>query len=156
MAWYMGKHLAMQICNTCNLEKPLSFFAIHSNGKPRKQCRVCKKNGDIHAPHRIKKSKEWAAENKDRLLGFTREWRKRNLEYDAYRAATYRAEKAKRTPPWVNKEMIKLFYLNCPKGYHVDHIIPLRGKIVSGLHTLENLQYLPAKENLAKRNYYDI
>lgn len=59
-----------------------------------------------------------------------------------------------RTPPWSETNLIYNYYNNCPKGYHVDHIIPLRGKNVSGLHVLSNLQYLLAKDNIKKSNNY--
>ena len=39
--------------------------------------------------------------------------------------------------------------------WHVDHIIPLQGKLVSGLHTVENLQVIPAKINMRKGNRYN-
>lgn len=57
-------------------------------------------------------------------------------------------------PPWSNLNAIRKFYVECPNGYHVDHIIPLKGRIVSGLHIPDNLQYLPALENLRKSNSF--
>jgi len=65
-----------------------------------------------------------------------------------------RATKLQRTAPWADLKAIKEFYLNCPKGYHVDHIVPLQGTNVSGLHVLNNLQYLTATQNLKKGNKY--
>lgn len=62
------------------------------------------------------------------------------------------ARKKNRTPPWADIKTIKEFYKNCPKGYQVDHIIPLNGKLISGLHTIENLQYLTVNENYEKGN----
>lgn len=59
------------------------------------------------------------------------------------------------TPKWSNALVIAEIYKNRPEGYHVDHIIPLNGKLVSGLHVPENLQYLTAKENLQKSNKYE-
>lgn len=61
-----------------------------------------------------------------------------------------------RTPKWANLDYIKEFYSNCPKGMHVDHKIPLRGELVSGLHTIDNLQYLTPEENLVKNNKFEI
>lgn len=62
----------------------------------------------------------------------------------------------RRTPKWADLEAIKEYYKNCKEGYHVDHIIPLQGKLVSGLHVENNLQYLTAYDNLSKGNKFDI
>ena len=65
-----------------------------------------------------------------------------------------RALKLKAIPKWANLEKIKEIYLKRKKGYHVDHIIPLQGKNVCGLHVENNLQYLKVKENLSKGNNF--
>lgn len=149
----------MKTCVKCNEEKDETFFYLHSNGKLRLRCKQCHK----------KKSKEWATAHQGQInksAMFRRhlnpepaklavqKWRKNNLQYDAFRAATYRATKKHQTPLWADLNKIKEVYLNCPEGFHVDHIYPLRGKYVSGLHTQENLQYLSAVDNLRKRNLY--
>lgn len=82
----------------------------------------------------------------------SRAWRKDNPGHRNYLKSIYRAAKIKRTPAWVNKDEIAEFYRACPKGFHVDHVIPLRGKTVCGLHVIGNLQYLPAIENVRKGN----
>lgn len=69
----------------------------------------------------------------------------------------HRAKRKLRFPRWITKTeriQIRRFYENCPDGYHVDHIIPLMGKTVSGFHMLSNLQYLPAIENIKKGNRF--
>lgn len=54
--------------------------------------------------------------------------------------------------PSFGQEGILAFYKNCPGGYVVDHVFPLQGKLVSGLHVIWNLQYLTAAQNLSKGN----
>lgn len=76
-----------------------------------------------------------------------------------------RTMKMKRTPSWLTdlqKEHIRLFYeaamiLSDEIGikFNVDHIVPLRGKNVSGLHVPWNLQILTASDNFKKGNKYD-
>ena len=65
-----------------------------------------------------------------------------------------RASKLQRTVGWSDYKAIKEFYKNCPIGYSVDHIVPLQGINVSGLHVLNNLQYLTQSENSSKGNKY--
>lgn len=59
-------------------------------------------------------------------------------------------------PVWAEKQEIKDFYKNRPLGYHVDHIIPIRGESVSGLHVFGNLQYLKGEDNMRKSNHYSL
>lgn len=65
----------------------------------------------------------------------------------------------KATPSWADREAIKDVYTRCLMRsrvtgikYEVDHIIPLKGKNVSGLHVHWNLQIIPAFENRKKSN----
>ena len=62
--------------------------------------------------------------------------------------------KIQRMPRWADLEKIKEIYRICPEGYQVDHIIPLQGVLVSGLHVENNLQYLTSSENRSKSNSY--
>jgi uncharacterized protein (DUF2132 family) len=82
----------------------------------------------------------------------------------AYRAAwgKYKARKVSQTPSWANEQLIAAYYKEAKRleeltgiKFHVDHIIPLQGDLVSGLHVESNLQLLPEHENLSKSNRFD-
>jgi hypothetical protein len=91
---------------------------------------------------------------KERHKKYQKIWRKENWHsYRAYLASRKKRVK-KATPRWADLKAIKLFYVNCPKGFHVDHIVPITGRKVSGLHVMNNLQYLPAKDNMSKGNSF--
>lgn len=55
-----------------------------------------------------------------------------------------------RVPAWADREVIQDFYRNCPPGMVVDHVFPLNGAHVCGLHVIENLQYLTPVDNAKK------
>jgi hypothetical protein len=63
---------------------------------------------------------------------------------------TMERQRAIRIPRWADRKEIARIYRERPPGMHVDHIIPLQGKNVCGLHVEQNLQYLPGVENTSK------
>jgi hypothetical protein len=103
----------------------------------------------------LAKNKAWYQNNKDRAKKVSANWAKNNPHKKAKISAQYRASKLTATPKWLNDEQkiaIELFYKNRPKICHVDHIVPLQGKEVRGLHVPWNLQYLTISENCSKGN----
>lgn len=109
------------------------------------QCPTCKRERETSPSYR-----------EEKMLR-ARAWRKLNPKLASYNKKLRRIAKMQRTPKWLTKEekqAIKQFYLNCPDGFHVDHIIPLRGEEISGLHVLTNLQYMDGTENRIKGNRY--
>jgi hypothetical protein len=76
------------------------------------------------------------------------------VNYKRYLRTKREVAKLKRTPPWADMQAIKQVYMNRPEGMTVDHIIPLQGELVSGLHVASNLQYLTLSENSSKHNKF--
>lgn len=124
------------------------------------------------------KERERRLTDPERSRARSAKWRKNNLEAAREmcrkRAAVVRSERpddirsikrgcesfrrariSGRLAPWMTneeREQIKQFYANCPPQHEVDHIVPLRGHLVSGLHTISNLQYITKSENRRKGN----
>jgi hypothetical protein len=60
-----------------------------------------------------------------------------------------------RTPAWADRNAINAIYLRARDlGMTVDHVVPLRGRNVSGLHVESNLQIIPRSENSSKGNRF--
>lgn len=133
-------------CNSCSTLLQLSNF-----GTDR-----CNRSYDMHDSVCLSCKNKYQQSYRD-TPAYGKMYEKHyNLRSFVYKgnAAKYRAAKLKQTPSWANEAEILEFYKNCPEGYHVDHIVPLQGDCVSGLHVKQNLQYLLAKDNLSKGNRY--
>lgn len=159
-------------CTKCGEEKPLDDFYKEPLGRGgrKSRCKTCVKDYRQANSDREKAyQKAYSLQNSDLMAARSRAWRRANVDrYKEYCRAHYqensldykvkamkrRAAKLQRTPAWADQEAIKQIYETCPTGYEVDHIVPLQGKTVSGLHVPENLQHLPASENRAKGNKY--
>lgn len=104
----------------------------------------------------IRQSKRnYKAKNLAKVNAYNKQWAKNNKGKVTAYAVAYKLAKKQAAPKWLSFEQlnqIKEFYVNRPEGYHVDHIIPINGKIVCGLHVPWNLQYLTIKENIVKSN----
>jgi len=116
--------------------------------------------------------RNWWKENKDKakkyyqdkfalnpelFREYCRKWAKANPEYMRAKNLLRQDRVRQATPAWVNEAEIFQICLDCPPGYHIDHIIPIKGFTpegypVSGLNIPANMQYLPARENLQKGN----
>ena len=166
--------MGFKVCNRCLIQNTLLEFSPAMTCKDgyRNYCKECQslkkkewyENNKEHVltktalwqqlhPEIVKQTKQsWKNAHPEYAKEYKKEYSKKNKDKINAQTAARRKRVQRNTPIWANKSEIISFYLNCPKGHHVDHIIPLKGKNVSGLHVLENLQYLPAYENMKKGN----
>lgn len=110
--------------------------------------------------------KEWCGKNPGKLSVINRAWQARNPEKMLAIKSTRRARKLNATPSWLTEqhklEIEQKYTLAIIHEqvtgfkWHVDHIVPLRGKKVCGLHVPWNLQVIPAKENLKKHATFEV
>lgn len=165
-----------RVCTKCKTEK--SSIDFYSNTKRKSWCISCcrenvrtwqKKNKDRISKYNSEKAKNnpnYAASARERAYNYYKANRDSpNYKADkASREGFRRAYKHKATPKWLSAEQlesIRYTYWLCAdlkvtsgESYEVDHIVPLKGKNVCGLHVPWNLQILPANINRTKHNSY--
>ncbi len=155
-------------CSSCEeMKNPLHFGKNKS--KPdglHDTCKVCKSvmGKDLYKREKTRildNNKNWRDNNKNKVLDRSQRYYKANKQSFIARSAKRRALKLQATLPLTaeQEQQIQDFYwlakdleLVSGQKYHVDHIVPLQGDNVCGLHVPWNLQVLPADINLSKGN----
>ena len=109
--------------------------------------------------------KKYREENKGKISARKKKYRQENKEKVLFFTRKRQSQKLKRIPIWLLnedfwliEEVYKLRKIRSEATkteWHVDHIIPLQGKNVSGLHCPDNLQLIPRVYNLSKFNKWD-
>lgn len=99
-------------------------------------------------------------------LAQKREYRQTNKGKINFLCAMRKKVVKQRTPMWLSpfdRLKIKCYYSvaamlarNNKEPWHVDHIVPLQGKLVSGLHVPNNLQFLRGVDNIRKKNKFEV
>lgn len=125
------------------------------------KCKSCLKCKEIAS---AKQREKESLEEKEKRLEKSRNWFSKNKHMRSVYEAQYQNAKVKRTPKWLSEDdkwMIEEIYdLASIRTkmfgflWHVDHVVPIRGKTVSGLHVPENLQVIPWIENVKKSNKF--
>jgi hypothetical protein len=169
----------MKVCNHCGVNKPKTEFYRKSTAKDGLfwWCRACHKENMKAKYHELAKDEAYRVRERGRMDAFwaanpdirkrcSQEYASKNKAKLTANASKYRASKAKRTPAWLTDDdfwiieeahtlaalRTKLFGFQ----WHVDHVVPLHGELVSGLHVPHNLQVIPAWDNRSKSNRFTI
>jgi hypothetical protein len=171
------------ICYTYNMERSVARqlgLKHYSTGRPCKRGHIADRLVSKATCCACKSidNKNWAKENPEKQKESSRKHIKNNPEYDKVRwrrriqenpgkekarTAVRRAKRLGRYVIWSDKSRIQSVYDECEymnsvsdQQYQVDHIIPLCGIDITGLHVHNNLQILTKEQNIAKSNKYAI
>lgn len=130
-----------------------------------KRCESSKRWRETHYEASREANKRWYEANRKLSRELSKQWKQNNPDKRNTTKAKRRAAKLQRTPCWLTKDQldeIETFYtvalafrLFTGLTYHVDHIVPLQGKNVSGLHVPWNLRVIPETDNLKKSNLFE-
>lgn len=173
-SFYVSKSRSTGVNSACKPCSILSAREWNARNKERFAQNLIKHKNSEKAKET---GRAWRSNNRKHLTEYMREWRKANPEKVKADAAKNRKKNFQKIlvrnrereilerralPPWANRDEIMQIYLTAKKlteessiKYHVDHIVPLRGKNICGLHVENNLQILPARENLKKYNRFE-
>jgi hypothetical protein len=149
-----------------NREKCAEIIKAWSAKNPEKVREYARKTKLKNAETIRMKGVRYRLENPEKRKQTTRNWRQNNKHLVAAAQQRRHAAELKRTPGWLSDDehwvMQQAYEIAAVRtklfgfSWHVDHIIPLQGRRVSGLHVPLNLQVIPGVENMRKLNKFEV
>lgn len=150
-------------CNPCRKAKKRDWDDLNRDYVKKQALDWHYSNYNKCKDRKVKAATEWIKKNPEKHKEYAKKCYENNKEKAFANSAKYRASKIQAVPKWLNAEMqleIKKLFKTAKEltektgiPHEVDHIIPLRGKSVSGLHVPWNLQVLTQSQNRSKKNF---
>jgi hypothetical protein len=145
-----------------NAEKIKNKVKLYYANNSEKVKEYQKVYNEMNAQKVSERHKEYYDKNKLKLRRDGKDYYNKNVAKFIANVAKRNAAKLKATPSWLTQEQLdeiadfytiaRMFKMYTGEDYHVDHVVPLQGKKVCGLHVPWNLQVLHGKDNLRKSN----
>lgn len=155
----------MKTCCTCKAEKETTEF--HKNKNSCKECRKIERKASYekrkaqHYDDILMYNKQWVADNPEKNKQHKKRWNQRNVEKCRIICNKRYSYAKQARPQWSNKFFIEEAYRLAQMRsevfktqWEVDHIIPIKGLDVCGLHVETNLQVIPRSFNASKQNRF--
>jgi len=162
--------VSTRACCECAMEKKHAWIAANPekvnaqkrawrNANIEKARALNLANQKLHRDSANARNRKWLAANREQSNAASRSWAVRNPDKVAARMAKRRSSRLHQTPKWADLQAIAIIYRAASvirtTGFnvHVDHVFPLQGKSVRGLHVHNNLQIMRANANQSKSNH---
>lgn len=151
-------------CKECAKTAKKEWYAKNAESERQKAIKYHYENYEKNKDKKIQNSHKWQSENRERYREIAKKCYQKTKHKKFAWQALARAAKRNAVPKWINKELkqeIQKFYIEARTktketgiNYEVDHIVPLMGENVCGLHVPWNLRVITRYENRSKANRF--
>lgn len=149
-------------CKPCDQRRKNEYKERHADRVKAARSEYKKKKWKSGEVERTEKRKAKAELRPINMRLAKKRWKEKNKHKVIENTARRFASKLQATAPWADAVAMQQVYMlarfmseSTGIKWHVDHIVPLRGKNVCGLHIEHNLTFMPAAFNISKSNKFD-